>query len=324
DHYTSTVWTGPPTRELSCSILTKGLARILTANCGIWWFDMFGGWLHDDALLSVISKAAPLLEEQKHSYLNSEVAVIIDETGYKYYGIDCNIMSDAVREVGASLSHAGITFDIYLQSDLKNKHFPTDRYKLYIFLGGVSPKEEDKRAIENKLKMGGRTLLWLHSASFYDSELCGFELENVSHEPRTAVYKGESYPSFPLPTLNFKSTDGYVMSRFEGGGEPAVIWRDMGEYASVYSLIMSPSAELFRDIALLSGVHIYNYKNDCIFAGGEFIAIHACDDGYKRLNLPEADFKATNALTGEDIKVNSMFIDIKMKKHDTVIIKLSK
>jgi hypothetical protein len=71
-------------------------------------------------------------------------------------------------------------------------------------------------------------------------------------------------------------------------------------------------------------VHIYNYKNDCIFAGGEFIAIHACDDGYKRLNLPEADFKATNALTGEDIKVNSMFIDIKMKKHDTVIIKLSK
>ena len=47
---------------------------------------------------------------------------------------------------------------------------------------------------------------------------------------------------------------------------------------------------------------------------GEFVALHAKEGGYKRINLPDSDFKAENALTGEAVEVNDMFIDIKMEK----------
>ena len=325
DFYNSSVWVGPPTPELSCSAVTKGLARILTSNCGIWWFDMFGGWLNDDRLLGIIEKTPSLLASQNKPYLKADVAVIIDETGYKYYAADADTVRDAVREVGQSLSHSGVAYDIYLQSDIKKTNFRADEYKLYIFLGGQEPKEEDRQAIEEKLKGGGRTLLWLHCASCYDSELCDFELEKRnSRLPRSAVFKGYSYPKYPLPTLRFKSTRGFVLSCFDDGEEAAVVWRDMGDYSSVYSLIMAPHPELFREIALLSGAHIYTYKDDCIFAGGEFVAIHSLEAGYRRINLPESGFSALNAITGEPIKVNDAFIDLKMKKYDTMIIKLYK
>lgn len=324
DFYSSSVWSGPKTPELSASALTKALARITTSGCGIWWFDMFGGWLNDAALLDIISKTEGLISDNKKPYLKSDVAVIIDETGYKYYGFDTGKMTDAVREVGRNLAHAGVAYDIYLQSDLKNPAFAPDNYKLYIFLAGVAPSEEDKRAIEERLKGGGRTLLWLHSAAFYDSDLCGFKLAKSENRlPRRAVYKDDTYPKYPLETFKFESGGGYVLSRFEDG-EAAVIWRDMGDYASVYSLILAPSPELLRDVALMSGAHIYSYNDDCVFAGGEYLAIHACEDGYRRLNLPGGDFEAKNAVTGEPISVNDMFIDLKMKKYETVLIKLSK
>ena len=323
DFYSSSVWTGPETAELSKSAFTKAVARILTAGCGIWWFDMFGGWFNDEQLLDVIKRAPKLISENTESYLSSDVAVIVDEDGYKYYGADSDRLSDAVREVGQNLSHAGVAYDIYLASDIGNPDFPKDKYKLFIFLAAVDPNSDDKCAITEKLKCDGKTLLWLHASARYDKDLCDFALEKGSHAPRTALYKEQPYPKYPLPTLKFASDEGYVLSRFDDG-EAAVIWRDMGEYSSVYSLVMAPHPELFREIALLSGAHIYSYTDDCIFAGGEFVAIHACAEGYRRINLPCRGFKAENALTGEPISVNDMFIDLKMQKHDTVIIKLSK
>lgn len=324
DFYSSSVWKGPATPELSASAVTKALARILTSGCGIWWFDMFGGWLDDPELLGIISKTDKLISSNTHHYLPHDVAVIIDETGYKYYGTDPDRLADAVREVGQNLSHAGLAYDIYLQSDISRDAFPADDYKLYIFLAGPDPSEADKAAITAKLKRGNKTLLWLHSASGYDGELCDFRLRRSEDpEPKRAVYKDKIYPEHPLPTLEFADTDGFVLSRLEDG-RAAVIWREFDSYASVYSLLMAPSAELFREIALLSGVHIYTYTDDCIFAGGEYIAIHATEDGYKRINLPSGEFSAENAISGEKIKVNGFFIDLKMKKFETLIIKLKK
>ena len=87
---------------------------------------------------------------------------------------------------------------------------------------------------------------------------------------------------------------------------------------------MAPSPELFRQIALLSCVHIYTYKSDCVFAGGEYLAVHACEGGYRRLNLPEGGFTAENAITKESVSVNGLFIDLKLEKHETVILRLKK
>ena len=323
DYYSSTVWKGPETAELTMSVIKKALARTVTSNTGIWWFDMFGGWLKDERFLEIISKTSTMLDNQNRNFLKADVAYIIDEEGYKYLGIDEVKMSAAVRETCHSIGSAGFMYDIYLLSDIKEDNFPADDYKLYIFLGGPDTSDENKNAIKEKLQNKNKTLLWLHSAMAYDKEICGFDLDLNEHQFKEADFNGKTYPEVKLEMLNFNDNKGFVLSRFKDF-EPAVLWKDYDGWASVYSLSISPHPHLLRKIALMSGVHLYNLTDDCIFAGGEYIAIHAKEGGNRRLNLPESDFNAQNAVTGEEIKVNDMFIDLKMEKYDTEIFRIYK
>lgn len=326
DYYGASAWVGPSTPELSCSGITKALARILMTPCGIWWFDMFGRWFQNPRMMEIISNTEKLLQQQTHEYLKPEIAVLLDERGHKYSGVRDRHMAQALREAMANLSHIGAPYHNYLLSDILEDYFPEDDYKLYIIVAAVHPTEEEAEAVNRKLKQKGKTILWLHTASCYRSELCDFKLKPCFNaaSPK-AVYEGIQYPLTELPIWNFaEGEEGYVLSRFAESREPAVLWKQFEEYASVYSLHLAPPTELLREIALLSGIHLYNLTGDCVFAGGEFVGIHAVEAGYRRINLPESGFSAHNALSGDEVTVNDMFIDLKLEKYDTVILHVEK
>lgn len=325
DYYSSDVWKGPVTVEGSCSMLKIALARILTAPCGIWWFDMFGGWFQNLEMMSIIGNAGKLLKQQSNDYMKTEIALIVDERGHKYSGVQGKRVQMGMIELSQNLSHMGATFHNYLLSDLTRDEFPVDEYKLYIFVAAVNPTKEESAAINAKLKGKGKTLLWLHTSSVYHPELCEFTLDCCEETlVEKAEFEGAIYPEYDLPMCKFHEEKGYILSRFTESGAPAVIWKRRNDYNTVYSLPIAPPKELLRRVALLAGVHLYNLSGDCIFAGGKFIAIHAVESGYRRINLPERGYRAENALTGERLTVNDMFIDLKMKQYDTVIVHLEK
>ncbi len=325
NYYGSAIWKGPATLELSCSVLTKALARALMTPCGIWWFDMFGGWFADPAMMNVIGRTEGLLRQQQRGWLNPEIAVFIDERGHKYSGINEYTMAAGMVELIRNLSHMGTTYHNYLLSDLTDPDFPVEDYKLFIFVAATNPSEKEAQAITEKLKRNGKTILWLHTSSFYNRNLSEFALtcpnDGVTEK---GVFKGEQYPSCNLPILRFQENSGYVLSRLEETREPAVIWKKQKDYNVVYSLHLAPTPKLLRHIALLSGVHMYNLTGDCVYACGEYVAIHAIEAGYRRLALPERGFRARNAMTGAEVTVNDMFIDMKMDKHDTIILHLDR
>jgi len=325
DIYSSRVWVGPPTMELSCSVLTKGLARTLTTPCGIWWFDMFGGWFSHPAMMRIIGRTSMLLEQQLRDYLRTEIAVLIDEKGHKYCGLKDTTIRDGIRELIQTLSHMGAPHHNYLLSDLLEDSFPADEYKLFIMVTATEPSEEEAAVINRKLKRDGKVILWLHTSSCYNPALCEFKLvPQYDGMSEKAVYEGRFYPHLDLPIWKFAEEEGYVLARLEKSREPAVIWKQRKNYSTVYSLHLAPSSELLRQIALLSGVHLYSLSGDCVYAHGEFVGIHAIEAGYRRINLPERDFTATNALTGEPVTVNDMFVDLKLEQYETVILHIEK
>lgn len=318
-------WIPNESMEMSCYKLIRGLARLLTAPCGNWWCDHFGGSFRDERLEKIISKTEPLMRQQSHNYLKTEVAVIVDETGYKYCGMPESTYRPQHNELRDNLDLMGTTYHTYLASDLQRETFPVDDYKLYIFVAAYDPSKEVVEAINRKLKRGGKTLLWLHTSSCYNQELSGFSLQPRYDEyTQKAVYEGVQYPKEMLPIWSFAEEGGYVLSRMEGTGEPAVIWKQYEDYNSVHSLHLAPAPQLLQQIALLSGVHLYNRTYDVIYAGGEYIGLSAMQDGYRRLCLPERGFWAENALTGEAVSVNDMFIDLKMKKGEVVLLHIWK
>ncbi len=323
DYYDSPAWKPLPSMDYSVSAITKGLARILTAPAGIWWFDMFSGWFSSPEMMSLIEKCAPLISEQKHNYLRAETALIIDEEGYKYFGVKDSQLPPAIWAFQKNLSRAGIPYHIYLQSDLLREDFPIDDYKLYIFQSSVNPKKEEKEAINKKLKRGGKTLLWLYCSAALDENFGGFSFRTaLCHS--TAVFEGCEYGNAEIPLLQFNDPKGYVLSRHTDTSLPACVWQKHKDYNLVHSVHMDISPELISHIALLSGVHLYNLDGDIIYAGGNYAAIHAAEEGYRRISLPDLGYSAYDAINGEKLTVNDIFIDLKMKKHETRLIKITK
>ena len=325
DYYASGVWKGPGTPALSCSALTKALARILTAPCGIWWFDMWGKWFDSPEMLQIIEKTVPLLKRQTYNYFPAQIAILVDEKGHKYCGLDENEIAEVFHELIRGLVHMGAPFHIYLLSDIKEKNFPDEAYKLFIFAAATDPDPEEKRAVADKCKQGQKTLLWLHTSSCYDEELCGFSLTKEEYlAVHRAGFKQTEYPRNLIPTLQFAKEEGYVLSRFTDDLKPALLWKEQKEYNTVYALHLALPAELLRHIALLSGIHCYNREGDCIYAGGEYLAIHAVQEGCRRICLPSSDFEIRDALNGEFLKTNDLFVEIRMKQYETRLLHATK
>ncbi len=322
DYYSSSVWC--PRGDVNTSVysLTRHLARVLTTPAGIWWFDMFGGWFDDPALLGVIEKSNLLLKEQSEGLFSSEVALIVDEGGHKYSSYDKEMMGVFLETID-EIDRAGFPYDTYLLSDICSDKFEADKYKMFIFLASTNPSPEIVKAINNKVKKSGRTLLFLGNSCAYSYSVTGAATcIKPFAEPMKAEFCGVIYPNKPIPAPTLTSEGGYVLSRFENG-ESAVVWNMHSDHHVVVSMPTALPASLVSHIALMAGVHLYNRKGDIIYAGGEFVAIRAREDGYRRICLPIAGCAATDAMTGDTVSVNDRFIDMLMKKGDTRILHIA-
>ena len=316
DYYDSAVWHGPQTLKGSVDNLTQALARIAVASVGIWWFDMFGGWFADPAMLAVIRRSIPLLAEQKKELFSAEVAFVVDERGHKYTSLDDREVKCATWELLDQMALAGFPYDNYLLSDIADPAFPAEKYRLIVFLAASDPSDAELAAIEKKLKRDGKVLLFLGYSGAYSERLCGFSLEIPGAPPaKKAEFRGISYPQNAIPVPTLVKEEGYALSRFEDGSA-AVLWKKYGGYHSVLSLPLAAPAALLRHIALLSGVHLYNRTGDAVFAGGEYIGLRARESGFRRICLPRPELLCEDFLTGESVTVNDRFVDMWMEKDD--------
>ena len=321
DYYSSRVWRGPETQREGVWQMRRALARLLTTPTGIWWFDMFGGWYDDPALLDVIETSCREAGAED-ALFSSEVALVVDERGHKFSPLDTKQIPKAHLELLANIDYAGFPYDNYLLSDIANEAFPADKYKLIVFLSAVAPTDAELRAIDEKLKRGGKTLLFLGNSGARSETLTDFSLD-IPDKPleRKAVFDGITYPNNVCPSAKFKEESGYVLSRFEDG-EAAVIWKRNEGYSSVVSLPLAIPPALFSHIALMSGVHLYNRTGDVAYAGGHYVALRASEEGYRRISLPLPDCTATDVCTGETVTVNDRFIDMKMEKNEVRVLRI--
>ena len=65
--YDGPVWLGPKDVPGSLGQMKKALARVLTHNTAVWWFDMWGGWYRDPQFMAFHEKAAALYQEHVFS-----------------------------------------------------------------------------------------------------------------------------------------------------------------------------------------------------------------------------------------------------------------
>ena len=142
----SSLWIGPPTKELSLLALRKCFAHQITKGSAVWWFDMWGGWFADPLLMNALTKMRDLYEKDlskdKSALPRAEVAFFADEQAYASLFNASPEMRGAIL-TRTALGKSGIPFDSIAVEDSDRL---LEGYKAAIFPFAI-PSEEGKRAI---------------------------------------------------------------------------------------------------------------------------------------------------------------------------------
>ena len=144
-----TVWAGPETKDLSLSAIRKAFCHQLTKGSGIWWFDMWGGWYHDDDIMTELGKMREIAETSLHKNAEAnpktEAVIFVDERAY--FGEICH----SVNIIRDNLSNLGIPFDFCMTEDAERV---IGSYKAAVFTAPVlseSSKNAKKLCDANNL-----------------------------------------------------------------------------------------------------------------------------------------------------------------------------
>lgn len=152
--YTNGVWIGPDNIETSVSFLRKNLARMLAYGYGGWWFDMWGGWFSDPALLSVLQQAQQFYAQYPSAEcppMRAEVAVVVDER-LQNWDKDYGGLTSEITGNRYALGKMGAPYELYLRSDMNR--LKAAQYKMIWLMGIMAPNEQEQSMIKTWCAQG--------------------------------------------------------------------------------------------------------------------------------------------------------------------------
>jgi beta-galactosidase len=118
--YDTGVWIGPESLDVSVNILWKDAGRMLAGGYGGWWFDMWGGWYSDPALLEVLNglqEISSLYPNQDIPAMQPEVCVIHNEE-LCFYDASIGELTEEILGSRFALSKTGAPYTIVLPGDI--------------------------------------------------------------------------------------------------------------------------------------------------------------------------------------------------------------
>ncbi len=333
--YDGPVWYGPNTPEGSLGDMLRAFSRIVTHSGALWWFDMWGGWYDHDALSAFQRWACAFYHEAMQGgglTSRAQLAVFMDEKTLNYLSPQGSLARTLCEGQFAELGFLGAPYDSYLMSDFES--LDPSRYRAALFLSPCGLTPGQKAALAH-WKGGGRTLLFTGYPGYFEETLdegteiaCSPLGETVplrGHRLRSDGLKSSDdfYPAEACtgPRAELLPKAGDVTLAQDDEGRAVAVLHRAADYQTFWSLPTGFPASMVRELLLLSGAHIYTHSRDVVFAGGDYVAIHACTNGVKRLFLPGMG-KAFDVFSGERLPGTESFAELDMKKGETRLLRL--
>ncbi len=313
------------TEKETIDIWKRNFAGILTKpGSGLYYFGLGNDgnkWFDSPALLKAVSSfreiAGTTLAKDKNV---SSIAVIVSYRSFLYQKINDLSRDFLLNQMYHSLTMIGAPFDIYLDSDLSNKNFPFDKYKMYLFLNSFYLPDAERKLIREKICGNGHTVVWLYGSGYVGDEnaqvdnisgLTGIKvskyegkltrlncvIDNYTHEitkglptymrfgcERTLepVFWVDDPEAQILGELSCTTNEGAVFT-FR---KPGLCMKRFKDWTSIWSGVPNLPSPLLRNIAKSAGVHIYSEGDDQVFASERVFSIHAGYDGVRKISFP--------------------------------------
>jgi len=309
------------TPEMSVSAINRTMGMLFARGCAGHWLEMYDRWFREPMLLDLLKSYCDLymsLPEEPAGTVTRDVCVVSDQRSTAFVrtnhpnGIHVLLIAEFMRrmpEIGVGFNHI-ITQDLVEPGRIEPQKF-------YIITNLFAISAADRQAMLKRFEKERATVLWLYApgVSFPDrgpdarfaSELLGITLamDNVKKnqlitfaDPEKWGVK-EFYSRVNLAPW-FTAVSGFdeVIARTSEGKPALVKWQRNG-VTNYFCTIPNPPPEVLRRIAAEAGAKVWIKSGDPIWAGNDFVTVHARTGGSKQLDLPAG--MAARSVIGPDV-----------------------
>ena len=181
----------PTTWEETKALLIRDYGYSMTKGFGLWWTDLHGGNFQDSLIIDLLGKLKKIddgyLNADKTS--NAEIAVILDEETFKYFG-DGEPLFNALLTAQKQwqLAFMGAPWEPYLLTDIGNPAMKD--FKVYLFLNTFHVTPKQKKEIHKKLSSNGATAIWVYAPGFIRDE----GLQSIGCQSLPGSISGKTIP----------------------------------------------------------------------------------------------------------------------------------
>jgi hypothetical protein len=290
----------------SIAVLRREFAMTRAKRLGLWWFDFFGGYYYDPALMKEVANMMQVQQKLDGIPMRSvaEIAVFGDVNSMFYVSQTARLNDDCLVKARDQLNRIGAPYDLYDFGYIEDSNIPHEQYKLYIFLNAFQISEAKKKLIDRQVKQKGRSALWIYAPGYIQeggfdtkamSEVVGMNISAIDTKEQTITVaktfgkaEGLTYQTM-LPTAPAFAIDdpkATIVGHYAGSGKPALGYKKIGTYTAYYSALGGLTAPVFREIARRSGVHIYYEGASPVYINNRLIGIHRQEATTATIHLP--------------------------------------
>lgn len=317
--------------------LVRNVAQEALRNFGTWWMDLGAtGWFNDPAMWAEMKRLRALDEPllKKPTPFRPQVAVVIDERAMLRVAAGGTLVTrPGIYEARAPLGRMGAPYGQYLLDDVLASRV---KAKLQVFLNAWSLSAAERAKLLKTTR--GATKVWCYAPGWFDGEqtsleamrqLTGFEMKVVT-PPKPVVTPTERGRSLgleksfggekPVKPL-FAAADAKpeeILATYADGSAAVALRRTPGG-PSLFVGAPGLTSELLRLAAREARVHLFT-ETDCnVYANGQFLALHASQDGPVAVNIGKPT-SVTDVLSGEPVAKGPRFA-VPLKKGDTRVLR---
>jgi hypothetical protein len=300
-------WGKTATYEESLSMQENEFANVICNGCGMWWFDMGGGWYDDERMMSEIGKMKSIADQNVKLDKTpvSEIALIVDDASLSYMQVGNRISVPLMLLQIPEMGKIGAPFSYYALDDIE----AMPEHKMYVFVNCFAPTEKQRKSIDRVIKCNNRLALWIYAPGFIRNgkvdihamkQLTGMDIDYRLEESQLKVVvsgkndllkvdDGFSYGTDMKvgPVFYTGENTGEVLGKLEGYDLPGLVIKKFDNWTSVYSSAPNVPSAILRDLARFAGVHLYVESDDVIYANKSLLSITVNEGGRRTIKLPQ-------------------------------------
>lgn len=267
-------------------VMQRDFMLCAAKGAALWWFDMFEGWFYSKEMMDSICAMIKIAQKYAKMPQKSVSEILVIASGEALYGVNKNsgLNTMCLGRQREGLARMGAPYDLYSMCDLEK--IDLGQYKLIIFLDAFALTDSKRQYINEKVKAGGRTVLWIYAPDYISGGLTAMQgltdinvIQFIGEEDTVDTHYGAlKYKELPEPRFFIEDHDVIPLGIYENSEKVAMGIKKFCHYTSCYSAVGDLSGSVLRNIAQSAGVHIYAHKEEPVYVNSLFLGVYSLTD----------------------------------------------